>query len=263
MRRTLVVAILMLGTVCTGMQKTLPVSYVAEFKIESRDASEWRALVRKYDQPMLDKLVAEGVVLAWGLDATVLNHPDRATHRIWVTTADYAGQDKVISGFNSINTSRDDVSRYFAVANLSQLQERYVRSLVHNLAEDAAKVPAYRAYSAVNIKPGMADDWQKLFEKYERPVLDQLLAGQTILGYGVDVEDLHTRDPGWRWVWVVASSLEALDKVTMTQRKRPEAERATIAAEMEAITVSGEHRDYLYRTVSGAQAKKSEHTLSK
>ncbi len=250
MRRSeLPFAVVLLAAVLVAAQEMRPVSYVAEFKVKRGDAAEWINLVRKHDKPMLDKLMADGTVLAWGLDTVAIRREEGVTHRIWVVTADYASMDKVVAGFNAMKTAPEDVARYLEVANLSALQEHYVRSIIFKVTEVPPMTRPYRTYSGIKVKPGKGSEWQKLFEKYTRPILDKLMADRTIYGYGVDVEDFHTDDPGWRWVWVVTPNMTAFDKMAAANEKRSEAERAAIAQEFENVTERGSHRDYLYRTV--------------
>lgn len=242
-------AAFLLATVSVAAQEVRPVWYVAEFKIRSSDATQWINLVRKYDKPMLDKLMADGTVLTWGLDAMVIRREDAVTHRIWVVTPGHAGMDKVIAGFNAMKTPPEDVARYLEVANLAALQEHYMRSILFKVTDVPPTAGPYRNYSAIKVKPGKGSDWEKLFEKYNRPVLDKLLAEGAIYGYGVDVEEFHSDDPGWRWVWVMTPNMAAFDKIAAAYAKRSEAERAAVAQEFENVTEPGAHRDYLYRTI--------------
>ena len=101
MRRSLFAfAVGLLAAVSVAAQEMRPVSYVAEFQIKS-GGTDWINLIKKYDKPMLDKLMADGTVLAWGLDVVVIHRGEGVTHRIWVVTRDYAGMDKVVAGFRS------------------------------------------------------------------------------------------------------------------------------------------------------------------
>ena len=52
-------------------------------------------LVNTVGGPVRDKLMADGVVEAWGVEAPVLRVPGDATHMIWYTVADYAGVERV------------------------------------------------------------------------------------------------------------------------------------------------------------------------
>ncbi|MGH9509918.1 MAG: hypothetical protein ACRD2M_08275 [Terriglobales bacterium] len=249
MRRSLFAfAVVLLAAVSVAAQEMRPVSYVAEFQIKS-GSTDWINLIKKYDKPMLDKLMADGTVLAWGLDVVVIHRGEGVTHRIWVVTRDYAGMDKVVAGFNAINVTPEDRARYLEVANLSNLHEHYMRSILLNVPEAPPAARPYRTYSRVKVKPGKGSEWRKLFEKYNKPVLDKLVADGAIHSYGVDVEDFHTEDPGWHWVWVATTNLAAFDKIDAANEKLSETERAAIALEFENVTEAGAHRDYLYRTV--------------
>ncbi len=229
-------AVVLLAAVSVAAQEMRPVSYVAEFRVKPGPAAaDWINLVRKYDKPMLDKLMGDGTVLAWGLDTVVLHREEGITHRIWVVTADYAGMDKVFAGFNAINTAPEDLARYLEVANLSNYHEHIVRSILLSVPQAPSPVRPYRTYSGVKVKPGKGSEWRTLFERYRKPVLDKLVADGAIHSYGVDVEDFHTEDPAWRWVWVVTTNLAAFDRINAVfdaaNEKRSETERAAIEGE--------------------------------
>lgn len=248
-RSTPLAAAFLLVTMSVAAQEVRPVWYVAEFKIRSSDARQWINLVRQYDKPMLDELMAAGTVLAWGLDVTVIRREDAPTHRIWVVTPDYGAMDTVVGGFNAMKTPPEDVARYLEVANLAALQEHYMRSIVFKVTDVPPTARPYRTYSAYKVKPGKGGEWAKLFEKYNRPVLDTLLAEGAIYGYGVDVDEFHADDPGWRWFWVVTPNMAAFDKIAAAYTKRSEADRAAVAKEFDNLAEPGAHRDYLYRTI--------------
>jgi len=52
-------------------------------------------LVNNYGGPVRDKLMAEGVVMAWGVDVPVMRAPGQSTHSIWYDVADWGGVEKV------------------------------------------------------------------------------------------------------------------------------------------------------------------------
>ncbi len=251
-------AVVLLAAVSVAAQEIRPVSYLAEFRVNwwrGHEAADWINLVKKYDKPFLDKLMADGTVLAWGVDGAVIRREEGTTYLIWVVTADYAGMDKVYAGFNAtwVYTTPEDLARYFEVASLSNLHEHILRSILRNVSQAPPAAHPYRTYSGFKVKPGKGSEWRRLFEKYKKPVLDKLVADGAIYGYGVDVEDFHTEDPGWHWLWVVTTTLAAFDKIDAAfdaaNQEWSEKERAAIAEEFGDVTEAGAHRDYLYRTV--------------
>jgi hypothetical protein len=96
--------------------------------------------------------------------------------------------------------------------------------------------------------PARGRQWRELWDKYIKPTLDQALADGTILGYGVDVEYVHTGPADGRYSWILASNAEALDKVeTAFGTVLPKA-----AAAFADVTVPGTHRDSLERVLDYA-----------
>jgi hypothetical protein len=103
------------------------------------------------------------------------------------------------------------------------------------------------------LKAGKARDWQELWEKHEKPLYDELVAKGTLLGYSVDVEDLHTDTPMLRMVVTLTPSAEADDQfiaaadaasATLTPQ-----ERMTRALTREAMLEPGLHRDMYARVI--------------
>ena len=245
-RSVFALAVVLLAAVSLAAQEMRPVSYLAEFQLKPENSADWMKLVNRWDGPMLDKLMAEGAVLAWGVDrAGVANHPGRCpitgeegtTHLIWVVTPDYAGMDKVFAGFSQTGVTPEDGARYLEVANLPKYHSHILRSILRKVLEAPPAARPYRIYSGFKVKAGKGNEWHRLFERYSRPVLDKLAADGALYGYGVDVEYFHTEDPERRWVWVVASELAAFDKID-----------AALDA-FRHVTEAGAHRDSVFRTV--------------
>jgi hypothetical protein len=84
-------------------------------------------------------------------------------------------------------------------------------------------------------------------------VLDQMVEDGTVYGYGIDVEWVHTSDPGWRAIWVVTDSMGAWDKIGAAFRAagqdRSEEERRAIGQMFRKVTKGGDHRDSLWRSI--------------
>lgn len=190
-------AVVLLAAVSIAAQESRPVSYVAEFQLKPDNVADWIKLVRRDDEPMLNKLMGDGTVLAWGVDTAAANHPGRCpikgeegtTHLIWVVTADYAGMDKVFAGFNATwRQPPEELARYRELANLAKYHSHILRSILLKVPQAPPPTRPYRIYSGVKVKPGKGGEWLRLFENYSRPLLDKLMADGVLYGYGVDVE---------------------------------------------------------------------------
>src|SRR6201987_3029584 len=74
-----------------------PLTFWYGYTINPGKEDEFLDLVKTVGQPVRDKLMADGVVLAWGVETPLLRVPGNATHMIWYAVADYAGVEKVDS----------------------------------------------------------------------------------------------------------------------------------------------------------------------
>jgi hypothetical protein len=252
------IAVAVLGALLAAVslaaqQASEPISYLAEFKVNPGQATTFVDLVKKYDKPVFDKLQAGGVVLAWGLDTRVIHRTDGTTHLLWWVTKDYSGMDAVFAALRDIKPSEADEEKFRAATDLDKHHDHMNRTILENVSEGEPSAPLYTSWSFVKVDVGKGGEWRKLFEKYNKPVFDKLVADGVVYGYGIDVEDFHTEDPGWRAIWVLTTSLGAFDKIDAAfaaeREKRSEEERESIGRQFRDITSPGEHRDSLWRAV--------------
>ena len=97
------------------------------------------------------------------------------------------------------------------------------------------------------MQPGKAQDYQELWDKYTKPVLEQLYKDGAVTAYGVDTELVHTGDPTLRFFWQVLPDADALDKVEAAfdaaREKRTPEERRAIGQSFAELTDAAAHRD--------------------
>ncbi len=72
---------------------------------------------------MYDKLVADGVVLAFGLATEAIKTDGDFTHFIWVATSNMAGADKISAAFEAANAKRTDAERAEITATFVDLTD--------------------------------------------------------------------------------------------------------------------------------------------
>ena len=255
MRRIAVaVSVLLLAAVSVAAQQASePISYLALYTVKAGQDTTFVDLVKKYDKPIFDKLQADGVVLAWGLDTRVLHRENASTHMLWWVTKDYGGMDAVFAALRQLNIPPADQEKFRAATDPSKHHDYMNRTILENVREEEPSSPLYTSWSFVKVDAGKGGEWRKLWEKYNKPVFDKLVADSTLYGYGIDVEEFHSEDPGWRAIWVLTTSLGALDKVDAAfaadRQARSEEERESIGRQFRDITTPGEHRDSLWRAV--------------
>ena len=248
------VSLLLLAAVSVAAQQAVePVTYYAEYRVNPGQESAFVDFLKKYDKPVFDKLQADGVVVAWGLDARFIHREGATTHMLWWVTKDYDGMDKTFAALRDIKPEPADVEKFRPATDASKHKDHLTRTILEKVAEGEPSAPPYTSWSFTKVDAGKGGEWRKLWEKYNKPVFDKLVADGVIFGYGIDVEDFHSEDPGWRGVWVVTTSMAAFDKIDAAfaadRRARSEEEREAIGRQFRDITAPSEHRDSLWRAV--------------
>jgi len=252
----LTVALLMTAAAAAQeMQEMKPVSYLAEFQIHPAKAQAFIGLVKKHDKPVLDRLMTEGAVLAWGLDTTVIHREEGSNFLFWFVTADYAGMDTVFAELEKMEESipAEDQAKFMDSVDFKKHHDHILKAIHVNVSPTEPEGPVYTNYSSLKVKPGKSREYTEYYKKYTVPVLDPLVADGTLIGYGLDREDFHTEEPEWRFIWIATPNLAAFDKTDAAfAAARETMSRADISI-MEntyrELTEAGVHRDYFFRSI--------------
>ncbi len=209
-----------------------PLTFWSVYTINSGKEDEFMDLVKTVGQPVRDKLMADGVVLAWGVQASMLRVPGDGNVWVWYVVNDWSGIEKVdnamraqIAKLNSNDSMApagkkgqpppaSTYDRLRAMGDLNKAHDYITRDLVSNdsPASTAGALP-YTRYSFVKVKPGKGADFRKAWEKYNKPVYDKLVADGVIRGYGLSVEEVRTAGEFTHFTWVDTNGLAAMDKL--------------------------------------------------
>lgn len=214
------------------MQQMQPLTFWYEYTINPGKEADFMELVKTVGQPVRDKLMDEGVVLAWGLETDLLRVPGAATHIIWYSVADYVGVEKVEnamraqiarldeeagkSGMMKKGTKTAGVSeRVRDVADLSKLRDYLTRDLVFATGSGAppADLLPWTRFAFVKVKPGKGPEYRKAWDKYNKPIYDKLVADGVILAYGLSVEEIRTDGDFTHFTWFATKNLGDMDKI--------------------------------------------------
>lgn len=190
-------------------------------------------LVKTVGQPVRDKLMADGVVLAWGVESTMLRVPGDATHFIWYAVADWSGVDKVDTAMRAQIAKLSEegakagaakkgqkpagtvMDRLREDVDISKIHDYLTRSLVFAVSPTPppAGLLPYTRYNFVKVKPGKGGDYRKAWEKYNKPVLDKLVADGVIGAFGLTVEEVRTSGDFTHFTWYDTKELGGMDKI--------------------------------------------------
>lgn len=209
-----------------------PLTFWYEYTVNPGKEADFMDLVKTVGQPVRDKLMADGVVMAWGVEAPLLRIPGNPTHLIWYSVNDYAGVEKVDTAMRAQIAKLDEdaaksgatkkaskptagvTARVAEVADMSKVRDYLTRDLVIGFSPtSAAGTLPYVRYNFNRIKPGMAGDYRKAWEKYNKPILEKLATDGVILAYGLSVEDIRTDGDFTHYTWYAVKDLGSMDKV--------------------------------------------------
>jgi hypothetical protein len=232
-----------------------PLTFWYEYTVNPGKEDQFLDLVKTVGAPVRDKMMADGVVLAWGVQTSILREPGSPTHFIWYAVADWASVEKVQNamaaqvkklneeGAKGGATKKGATpnaslnARLMEAADVSKTRDYLTRDVVFAVTSGAPPegLLPYARYNFVKVKPGKGSEYRKIWEKYNKPVLDKLLADGTVLAYGLSVEEIRTEGSFTHFTWYDTKDLAAMDKIRAAfiadrdQRSQEEQEAITHA----------------------------------
>ncbi len=216
-------------------------TFVASWAVPRAQWAEFASSWDKNFGPALDGMVAEGTIVEWGRSETVVHNKDGATHTVWWAARNLSGTQRVLGELIRLQPNP-------AMVAATRHEDLLLRSLIYRV-RPGTLTAGYLQISHTQVQAGKSQQWRALWEKYSRPVLEELFANGTIAGYGIDVEHVHTGDPGGRFSWILYPNAEALDKAEAAfEAARQKSPMPTPNPFLE-VTVPGAHRDMLERVV--------------
>ena len=78
-----------------------PLTFYYDYSVFPGKEDELKTLINTVGAPVRDKLLAEGVIIAWGVETPILRYPGGTTHLIWFTVANWAGVEKVLNAMEA------------------------------------------------------------------------------------------------------------------------------------------------------------------
>ena len=246
-----------------------PLTFYYDYTVHPGKEQEFMTLINSVGAPVRDKLMAEGVVLAWGMETPVLRYPGGTTNLIWFTVENYAGVEKVLSAMEArqAKLAADEAAaarrgsramttaeRIRATLDMSKTRDWLIRDLVANYGggPPAAGVLPYIRYNFVKVKPGRGADYRRVWEKYNKPIFDKLVADGTVLAFGLAAEDVKTDGDWTHFVWIATPTMAAADKIAPAfaadPNRRTEKDRKEITDAFLEVTEPDKSRSMITRS---------------
>lgn len=245
-----------------------PLTFYYDYSVFPGKEQEVNTLINTVGGPVRDKLMAEGVVLAWGMETPILRYPGGTTHIIWFTVTNLAGVEKVLNAMEArlaklaadeaqaargkVRPPMTTAERARTTFDSSKTRDWLARDLVANYGPNppAGTLPVTR-YNFIKVKPGKGADYRRAWEKYNKPVYDKLVADRVVLAYGLSAEEIKTDGDFTHFVWFATASMADVDKVgaafAADRARRSQKDRDEIAEAFLEVTEPDKARSAVTR----------------
>jgi hypothetical protein len=216
-------------------------SYVGNWSIPRAQWGEM-AKAAAANQVILDKAVADGTIVAYGNDETLIHQPEGSTHDSWWSAMSMAGLLNVLDQFHKAGTTTSPV-----LASATKHWDSIYVSRYYNWHPGTWK-DVYTHVSQYQLKPDAPNDGVEMLSKsLIVPLMEKLLADGTLHEYEVDIQAVHTSAPGKFWLVYVTAGADGMDKVDAALRETMKANPLGGPA-FGSMVDSTEHRDSLDRS---------------
>jgi hypothetical protein len=182
-------------------------SYVADWQFPR---SSWPDVEKTTSalNPILDKALADGTIIGYGVDKNLVHQPDTATHDDWWSAMSLAG---IVKTLDQISATETNTSPLMASAT-KHWDSIYV-SRYYNWKPGSFK-GAYTFVTAHKLKESEPfDGLDAVAQNLLVPLLEKQLADGVILAYEIDTQVIHTQAPGTFWIVYITPTPEGLDTV--------------------------------------------------
>ena len=254
-------------------QQPQPLTFYYDYRVNPGKEDEFMTLVKTVGAPVRDKLMADGVIMAWGIETPILRYPGGTTHLIWFSVANYDGVEKVLNGMEAqlaklavedakaADAARarkeqppmSTAERQREVFDMTKTRDWLTRDLVSGYGQPPAAglLPVTR-YNFVKVKPGKGPEYRRAWEKYNKPVFDKLVADGVVLAYGMAVEDVKTDGDFTHFIWIATANMAGGDKVgaafNADRARRTEEERNLITDTFTGVLEPDKSRSLITRS---------------
>lgn len=205
--------------------------------------SQW-ATFEKQEQATegtLQKLVADGTLVAWGAEAARVHTEEGYTHADWETAPSRAALLKALEALYSTAANP-------AFESATKHHDEFLHTLAHG-GKTASGATGYIRVAFWKAKPGADEALEAHVMKYIKPVLDADVENGTLLMYNFDKEDIHTSEPGAYNLAMAFPNGESMDKF-FTELAAHQKDNPVVGQVLESLTVAKAHRDGLGRVTA-------------
>lgn len=178
-------------------------TFVSEWGVPCDKWADYTASGEKLN-PVLDKLMADGTLIAWGRFTVVVHEDAGDTHGLWWTA----------KTLGNLLRAQDAIAQNPASANPILAGFKHHDHIMRSLAAGGKPGASGSGYLWVSIDPmktGQLENFAGIFKKDLQPVFDQLVAGGTLFNYSFSTEVVHTGNENTVFITYLLNGPDALD----------------------------------------------------
>jgi hypothetical protein len=173
--------------VVSSVRAEEPVVYtrVAQWQIARPHWGAYEKDQKKNMVPVMEKLLADGVIVEFGADRTTVHSPDGYTHSTWFSSKSLAGLEKALDTLVESETKLTPEERKKQDTDFAGT--KHADMILRSVSFKNRTVKTDKGYGTVSVQkllPGKAQDYQDLWDKYTKPVLEQLYKDGAVTAYG-------------------------------------------------------------------------------
>ncbi len=185
---------------------------VEMWEVGRDDWGDFVASFEKHDQPIMEKLFADGVITEWGIDSAMLHRPDDYTHSTWYSASSMSALVKAGAAYEEAwKAYGDDADKAFnAMVGRHRdyvLETEGMRSVAATLDD------GYFQGHSVKLLAEKHRDFMSYWKNRMAPIYEQLLDDGAIVAFGVSSEGVVTESPSMLSWWCVMADADGFDKV--------------------------------------------------
>lgn len=208
-------------------------TYVSQWQVPRADWANFEKQ-EKTDDALLQKLVSDGTIIAFGDEVIRVHTPEGYTHADWFTATSRAN---LLKALEEVWTTASNA----AFVATTKHEDLFLHTIAHG-GKSASSGTGYLRVTFWQAKPGEGDALEHYVLSAVKPMLDQDIANGTLLMYNFDEQDIHTMEPGGYNLALVFPDGASIDKF-FDELRASGKQNPGVGEVLDNLTVAKDHRD--------------------
>ena len=189
------------------------------WQVERTNWDEFAEMFKNNDQPILEKLMADGAITEWGFDSQMLHAPDGYTHGVWYSAESLGALTKAGEAYDAAWRAMDKESTGALDDDFASMITKHRDYVIDTENMRSAAVTLDGGYyhsSSVLVQRSQHRAFHSYWKNRQKPVFEALFEKGVVVAYGLSTESITTENPMLHWWWYVVRDADGLDAVDAT-----------------------------------------------